>query len=115
MGQPSGHQVYRLQIVNADDDVVARFAGGGRVEADLVADITAAVRATWLPPAEACAATLLSRIRYRFGLTTRKEVERHAQIVMRSEQPTDDAIASAVASAIIKLKRQSSRALSERF
>jgi site-specific recombinase XerC len=104
-----GVQVFRLQLVDADSNVVCRFAAGGNIEVDLVAEATKEIQRTWLPPAEDFAATIKARTPSFCGLTITHRAVQEATATLASwrntgENATDHMIASAIRRVIADLK-----------
>ena len=117
--QPGAVQIFRLQVVDAENNVVARFAAGGDVEVDLIEACTREIRNTWLPPDDMLQQRLRRQMRSFCGLTTR----RHAIRVAVGEvsdwrehggNPTDVSVSSAIARVIHALKRHMVTILRER-
>lgn len=117
--QPGAVQMFRLQVVDAENNVVARFAAGGDVEVDLIEACTREIRRTWIPPDDAFAKHLDEHVRGFFGLTTRQHAARVAVAELsdwreRGGNPTDIAISSSIARVILALKQHMVTILKER-
>lgn len=115
-----GVQVFRLQLVDADDNVICRFAGGGNVEIDLVRQCVREIQATWVPPDVTFRSAVDRHLTSFMGVTTRRRASDAGSAALAewratNENDTDFAIAKAIVAVMNHLKQNAVSVLSDRM